>query len=314
MYAVVQVTNALLSALDECTAPSLATEARFKSYNWIVGAHEKLAADMSLTKEEYAPVQSLLDELKRLLDGIMLTGEVSFKLRARIAAFGELLSSQLGVAFLRRSGLNANRVDSRSLLTSDVDEEKNLSEADIYLEADVKPSIQSDRANAASQGADVVICQGFIASTPTGATCLLGRGGSDTSGALFAALCGAQRCEIWTDVNGMFTADPRWVPKARLIRSLTYREAQELAAMGAKVLHPRCLLPAAFAGIPVEVRPRRWLDYLAHFRVVVAAAPVHDALHVDTHVVTGCNQSTVMISRESCAFASQCLVGCGIGW
>ena len=142
----------------------------------------------------------------------------------------------------------------RSLLTSDIDDTKNLSEADIYLEADVKPSIQIDRANAASQGCDVVICQGFIASTPTGATCLLGRGGSDTSGALFAAFCGAQRCEIWTDVNGMFTADPRGVPAARLIRSLTYREAQELAAMGAKVLHPRCLLPAAFAGIPVEVR------------------------------------------------------------
>lgn len=249
-----QVTNALLSALDEAVTPGKGPETRFKSYTWITEAHAALAADMGLSAEDYAPVQALLDELKRLLDGIALTGEVSSRLRARVAAFGELLSSQLGVAYMRRTGLAANRVDSRTLLTSDVDDAKNLSEADIYLEADVKPSIQVDRCNAAAQGAQVVICQGFIASTPTGATCLLGRGGSDTSAALFAALCGAQRLEIWTDVNGMFTADPRFVSNARLIRSITYREAQELAAMGAKVLHPRCLLPAAFAGIPVEVR------------------------------------------------------------
>jgi aspartokinase len=227
----------------------------YKNYEWIVQTHAKLRLDMGISDAEYLPVTILLDELKRLLDGILLTGEVSPKLRARVAAFGELLSSQLGLLHLKRSGnFNAVRVDSRSLLTSDIDDSRNLSEADIYLEADVRPSIQPDRANAAALNADVVICQGFIASTPTGATCLLGRGGSDTSGALFASLVNAQRLEIWTDVNGMFTADPRYVSQARLIRSLTYREAQELAAMGAKVLHPRCLLPAAHAKIPVEVR------------------------------------------------------------
>jgi aspartokinase len=275
------VTNALLRCLDEALAPSLSPEARLASYRWITGAHAALAGDMGLTPADYAPVGGLLDELKRLLDGISLTQEVSPKLRARVAAFGELLSSQVGVAYLRHqlagsssvgSGATAvTRVDSRSLLTAvdaDVGGDAGgpgglgagggphvvLSEADQYLEADVRPSVQPDRANAAAQGADVVIAQGFIASTPSGATCLLGRGGSDTSGALFAAYVGAARLEIWTDVNGMFTADPRYVPSARLIRSLTYREAQELAAMGAKVLHPRCLLPAAFAGIPVQVR------------------------------------------------------------
>lgn len=251
-----QVTNALLRALDEATAAGLPDAGRHKSFAWIAEAHAKLAGDMGIetASAEYAPVAALLEELKRLLDGIVLTQEVSPRLRARVAAFGELLSSQLGAAYLRRCGVPTVRVDSRALLTSDIDDAKNMSEADMYLEADVRPSTQIDRANAAAQGADTVICQGFIASTPTGATCLLGRGGSDTSAALFAAFVGAQRLEIWTDVNGMFTADPRFVSKARLIRSLTYREAQELAAMGAKVLHPRCLLPAAFAGIPVEVR------------------------------------------------------------
>ena len=197
--AVSKVTNALLLCLEQALTPSLDPEAQ-AAFAWISGAHAKLSADRGLTAGDYAPVAALLDDLKRLLDGIVLTQEVSPKLRARVAAFGELLSSQLGVAYLRRQGGCAGtmRVDSRSLLTSVVDESRPLTESDVYLEADVRPSIQVDRANAAAQGGDVVICQGFIAATPTGATCLLGRGGSDTSAALFAALVGAARLEIWT--------------------------------------------------------------------------------------------------------------------
>jgi aspartokinase len=249
-----QVTNALLKAIEEATSVCTDDGAHFVSYRWIVEAHTQLAADMKLSDDDFKPVQAMLNDLHRLLEGVRLTQEVSPRLRARIASFGELLSSQLGLAYMRAQGLHIVRVDSRQLLRSESEGLDGVSEADAYLEADVRPSIQIEKANAAADGADVVICQGFIASTPSGATCLLGRGGSDTSGALFAALVGAIRCEIWTDVNGMFTADPRYVPTARLIRTLTYREAQELAAMGAKVLHPRCLLPAAFAGIPVEVR------------------------------------------------------------
>lgn len=294
-----KVTNALLSSLDEATSTSLASEAKFKSYSWVVAAHEKLASDMGLVAEAFAPVRSLLEDLKRLLDGISLTGEVSPRLRARVAAFGELLSSQLGVAYLNKVHVRAIRLDSRSLLTSDVDEAKTLSEADIYLEADVKPSTQADRCDAAAQGYEVVICQGFIASTPSGSTCLLGRGGSDTSAALLAALCGAQRLEIWTDVNGMFTADPRHVSAARLIRSLTYREAQELAAMGAKVLHPRCLLPAAFASIPVEVR--NTMDPSDEAEITVVSA---DGLDYQ-------RSGKVSSSAAAAGRARQCTVGTG---
>merc|ERR1712072_831549 len=103
------------------------------------------------------------------------------------------------------------------------------------------------------QKASAVLVQGFIGSTPSGDTCLLGRGGSDTSGALFAALVGAQKYEIWTDVHGLFTSDPRFVDGTRLIKSTNYRTAQELATLGAKVLHEKCLVPAAQFGIPVEV-------------------------------------------------------------
>lgn len=249
-----QVTNALLKTLDEAISRTVADEQRAASFKWIEDVHAQLARDMHLSDEDYEPVREQLAVLQRLLEGAKLTQEASPRLRARIAAHGELLSSQLGIAFFRNKHLNAKRVDSRELLVSDVGRWKSVSEADAYLEADVRPTVNVEKAEAAAGSADVVLCQGFIAATPDGSTCLLGRGGSDTSGALFAALCGAVRVEIWTDVNGMFTSDPRYVPKARLIRHLTYREAQELAAMGAKVLHPRCLVPAAFAGIPVEVR------------------------------------------------------------
>ncbi|HWK52178.1 MAG TPA: bifunctional aspartate kinase/diaminopimelate decarboxylase, partial [Steroidobacter sp.] len=99
----------------------------------------------------------------------------------------------------------------------------------------------------------VFITQGFIASDEQGDTVLLGRGGSDTSGSYFAAKLGARRLEIWTDVPGMFSANPRSVPTARLLRALEYDEAQEIASSGAKVLHPRCIMPVKQYGIPLYV-------------------------------------------------------------
>jgi bifunctional diaminopimelate decarboxylase / aspartate kinase len=99
----------------------------------------------------------------------------------------------------------------------------------------------------------VVVTQGFIASDAAGDTVLLGRGGSDTSAAYLAAKLAAQRLEIWTDVPGMFSANPRHTPQARLLRSLHYDEAQEIASSGAKVLHPRCILPAKSQQIPIVV-------------------------------------------------------------
>jgi len=129
------VTNALLRCIEEVTAPGLTPDGRWKAYNWIVEAHTRIGRDMSLSAADMAPVHTLLGELKRLLDGILLTQEVSPRLRARIAAYGELLSSQVGVAFLRQQSVNAIRVDSRALLTSEATAaDKPISEADQYLE------------------------------------------------------------------------------------------------------------------------------------------------------------------------------------
>jgi diaminopimelate decarboxylase/aspartate kinase len=241
------VTNKLEGAIREAISGEPAD-----AFQWIRKTHESLAKDIGIDEAGFAPVAGLLDELRRLLDGIRLTREASPRLRARVLSFGELASTWLGTAALRHHGLPCKRVDARELLRSKP--RPNEPDEDRYLEAEIDLRRDVEAADHAASGETVVLTQGFIARTPKGETCLLGRGGSDTSGTLFAALIGASSCEIWTDVHGMFTTDPRQIPAARLIRRISYREAQEVAAMGAKVLHPRCLGPAAWAGIPLVIR------------------------------------------------------------
>ncbi|KAF0699143.1 Aste57867_10264 [Aphanomyces stellatus] len=275
-----QVTNRLTQALTDAIS---GTE-HLKRYFEIFDQHIALALEHHLVTAEQAghlretehaagvspiaaattvldPLLHEFHNLRRVLDGIRLTEEASPRLKARILAFGELLSTHLGLEIMKQAGLgHVVRVDARNLLLSDAPT-ATTSEMDRFLEANVTPSIDTEgRLDAAADGAVVVLTQGFIAgvATTTGTTtvetCVLGRGGSDTSGALFAALLQATRYEIWTDVHGMYTSDPRYVPHARLLRKLDYREAQELAAMGAKVLHPRCIGPAHWANVPVEIR------------------------------------------------------------
>ena len=246
-----QVTNTLEKTLEHLVSHE--DEAAFAAYEVVATKHKALAEAMGLADAEFEPVAGLLSELHKLLQGIQLTREVSPRLQARVSSFGELMSSHLGLAYLRHHGLDTLRLDARDILVT-VDDPR-LSEADRFLEADVQPVVDPQRINKhVPAESRIVITQGFLATTPKGETALLGRGGSDTSASLFGALLDAHRIEIWTDVHGMFTADPRLVPGARLLRHLSYREAQELAAMGAKVLHARCLPPARVAQVPVEIR------------------------------------------------------------
>jgi diaminopimelate decarboxylase/aspartate kinase len=147
--------------------------------------------------------------------------------------------------------LSTRWVDARELLRAEA--RSAASERAEYLSAtcDFRPSatVQSQLAALGP----LVITQGFIASDARGDTVLLGRGGSDTSAAYFAALLEARQLEIWTDVPGMFSANPRSTPSARQLLELTYDEAQEIATAGAKVLHPRCLLPVRQYSIPLFV-------------------------------------------------------------
>lgn len=225
------------------------------------GAHEPVLKQLRLLHTDLAHgldvdpelVEDYLEELSRLALGVSLIREVNPRLHARVMSMGELMSTTLGAAFLNSQGLNTRLLDARKILASiddaDLPDNRRYLSAACGFEPDtaLQSALEEDDASA-------FLTQGFIASTPAGETVLLGRGGSDTSAAYFAAKLGADRLEIWTDVPGMFTANPRQIPSARLLRHLGYDEAQELATMGAKVLHPRCLEPVRRHGIPLYIR------------------------------------------------------------
>lgn len=213
--------------------------------------HARLAEAMDLDADEH--LGDLFRELERVLEGLRLTREETPRLRARVMSAGELLSTRLGSAWLRTQGLAAGWADARELLTAE--ETANGTPERQYLSAtcrfDHDPEVE---ARLSLEPVEVVVTQGFMARLPGGDTVLLGRGGSDTAAAYLAAKLGADHLEIWTDVPGMFTANPHHVPEARLLRRLGYAEAQELAAKGAKVLHPRCIRAAQSQGIPIHIR------------------------------------------------------------
>lgn len=211
--------------------------------------HRDLARDLGVI-----PSPDLEEQFKRLRQigaGIALVGEVSDRLRARVLAQGELMATRLGAAFLTSQGLDVQWVDARAVLKAEP--RRNASARATYLSATCAFEPDLDLQQRWSSSGTVWITQGFIASDENGETVLLGRGGSDTSGSYFAAKLQARRLEIWTDVPGMFSANPRAVPTARLLRALEYDEAQEIASSGAKVLHPRCLMPVKQYGIPLYV-------------------------------------------------------------
>ncbi|MGN6513486.1 MAG: bifunctional aspartate kinase/diaminopimelate decarboxylase [Lysobacteraceae bacterium] len=172
--------------------------------------------------------------------------------QAELLAQGELLSSTLGAAYLRAQGHAFGWCDARAWLAA-----LDLPNASAWARR-LSVNCRHDgdaatRARFAAQPEPLLITQGFIARHGDGGTAILGRGGSDTAAAYSGALLGAQRVEIWTDVPGMFSANPREVPEARLLTRLDYAEAQEIATTGAKVLHPRSIGPCRDARVPMRI-------------------------------------------------------------
>lgn len=197
-------------------------------------------------------ISPYLQELKQWLTGIALLKEAPAKTHAQILSLGELMMTRLGHAFLNKKGIHCLWYDAREALKSITMPQDG---ADNYLAARCKGDPNPDLANQLLEcGASAIITQGFIAANDHGDTVLLGRGGSDTSAALFAAILDASVCEIWTDVPGIYTANPHQLPHARLLKQLNYDEAQEIASMGAKVLHPLCVPPVRRANIPMIVK------------------------------------------------------------
>jgi diaminopimelate decarboxylase/aspartate kinase len=233
--AVTGITDRLEKLLDAALAQTHEADLRA-----IEERHVQLAAELGIPLG--AEVERYLAELRHIAAGVALVGEVSDRTRARVMSAGELIATELGSRFLRTQGLEVDWADARKMLRAE--ERRGATSRSSILSATCAFGPDGDLETRLGSMAPVVITQGFIASDDDGNTVLLGRGGSDTSGAYFAAKIRAQRLEIWTDVPGMFSANPRSTPTARLLRNLHYDEAQEIATSGAKVLHPRCILPA----------------------------------------------------------------------
>jgi bifunctional diaminopimelate decarboxylase / aspartate kinase len=176
----------------------------------------------------------------------------TFAWQAQLYAMGELLSSAFGVAYLSLTGTEAGFLDVRTVLTAQKTPSESAWASFLSCNCDIThDAALGDKIAALGQ---LVVTQGFIAQGAEGHTVILGRGGSDTSAAYLAARIGAAGVEIWTDVPGMFSANPHKVPQAHLLARLDYEEAQEIAATGAKVLHPRALAPVWERNIPLSVR------------------------------------------------------------
>ena len=222
----------------------------------IAQGYLELAAALDVAAELIA---SDLNQLNQWLTGIALLKEGPAKTRAQILSLGEIMMTRLGHHFLQNQGINCLWFDVReALISTPIPGGDKVN----YLAARCNPEANPKLCKKLiASGAEAIITQGFFAANPQGDTVLLGRGGSDTSAALLAALLQASACEIWTDVPGIYTANPHQLPNARLLKQLNYDEAQEIASMGAKVLHPNCLPPVRKAGIPMVVKFTRMPEH-----------------------------------------------------
>ena len=213
--------------------------------------HLRLATGLiSREPERRAAVADCVERLAtvaRMATSCAVLGDLSPTVAARLLGHGERMSTRIFAAALRAAGVPVVQVDADELIVADGDP----------LAADAFVGATWDRVRATlppllATGA-VVLTEGFVASTPGGVAVTLGRGGSDWTATLLGAALPADEIEIWTDVDGIMTADPGMVPEARSIPRMSFAEASELAAFGARVLHPATLVPAVEQGIPVRV-------------------------------------------------------------
>ena len=201
----------------------------------------------ALFTDFHSELGSDFESLDELLRGISAVGELTPRTTDHVAAFGEILSSKIVAAAFSAQGLNSEFVDAREVLVTDsgyMQAVPQQEETNERLQTKVKPLLDAGQ---------VPVMGGFVGASRAGITTTIGRGGSDFSAAIVGAGLGAERIEIWTDVDGILTTDPRICKDARRIKVISFDEAAELAYFGAKVLHPATVLPAIQKNIPVYV-------------------------------------------------------------
>ncbi|MCL4365367.1 MAG: aspartate kinase [Candidatus Marsarchaeota archaeon] len=190
-------------------------------------------------------ISSEAEQLRKVVDDIFMLKELTPRYLDRIMSFGERMSARIVAAYMRKNGIGARAYDSYDIgmLTS-----ANFGDADIL------PSTYEEiRRHISAKKGIIPVITGFIGKSRDGEITTLGRGGSDYTASIIGAALGVEEIQIWTDVNGIMTADPKIVKAARSIDMVSYREASELAMLGAKVLHPKTILPAVENNIPVRI-------------------------------------------------------------
>jgi aspartokinase/homoserine dehydrogenase 1 len=247
------VVSALCGITDLLLKTAALAEANDKSYKTILQEIENKHLD---TVKNLIPVQqqggvlslvkTICNEAEDICNGIFLLRELSARTKDRIVSYGELLSSQIIAAKLNAAGLIAEWKDAREIIVTD----SNYGMAAVDFAATNKKTSSFFKASPAS----LFIIPGFIASDKKNITTTLGRGGSDYTAAILAAALDASVLEIWTDVSGMMTADPRLVTNIKHIPQISYQEAMELSHFGAKVIYPPTIQPVMKKGIPVWIK------------------------------------------------------------
>ncbi len=205
-------------------------------------------ARSGLANESLDAIDTMRREIEVLLRGVTLLRELTLRTTDAIVAYGERISTRLLVMLLSERDVPVAHVDARRVLRTD----------DRYGAAvpqrDAIAKLAAEHVTPHLRGGTIVVTEGYVGATAEGFTTTLGRGGSDWSAALLGEALRADEVQIWTDVEGVLTADPRVVPGARPIPVLSPAEAAELAAFGAKVLHPSTMQPAVDANVPITVR------------------------------------------------------------
>jgi aspartate kinase len=242
-----KTTNRLLAAADKAAAGNLGDALR--DAEELLAYHRREAAALAPADkqaEAEAALKQRFEELESTLERIAASGEVTPALWDETASYGERLSSELIALAFPAFGIPAAHVDARSVLVTDSRHTQALplySRTYARFKEKVAPLLEKR----------VAVMGGFIGATAEGVTTTLGRGGSDFSAAIAGAGIGAEEIQIWTDVDGMLTCDPRVLPGGRRVRKISFAEAAELAYFGAKVLHPATVQPAIEKSIPVRI-------------------------------------------------------------
>lgn len=239
------ITNSIvkiISCLKNNNMPDVA-----KEVTKISNYHRIVISELMLHEELNKYIDDKINELSQFIEALNILGEVTPKSSDLLLSFGETLSSYIIYHAFLKLGLSVKYFDSKLLIKTD----------SIHNEANVDFKKSNDLIGKCSNeflnNFQFILTQGFIASNSEGHITTLGRGGSDYSAAIIASAIGADKLEIWTDVNGVLTSDPKIIKEALLVKTLSYKEAAEIAYFGAKVLHPKTIYPAIKKGIPVYV-------------------------------------------------------------